>query len=115
MKNKRHLLISIIVHAAVIGLIVFIPSCPRKQEVEIIENVKIVPQAPSVEVKQPEPEEPVKKPEPKPEPELVKKKRTVPKYTPDELKKRLEEKLKETPEEPEKPVKTPEAQSSKTE
>ncbi|MBN1522034.1 MAG: TonB C-terminal domain-containing protein, partial [Candidatus Aureabacteria bacterium] len=29
--------------------------------------------------------------------------------------KRLEEKLKETPEEPEKPVKTPEAQSSKTE
>ena len=124
MKNKKHLIISIIVHIVVIVLILFVPTCARKENIDIVENVKIVQEVPSIEVKEevlpPKPEppkpEPPKiepKPEPKPEPKLVKKKKVVKKYTPDDLKKRLEEKLKEEPE-PQPEQKTAPAQKPST-
>ena len=116
MKTKKHIIISLLTHIAVIAIILFIPKCPGKKEINIIETVKIIPQAPPLEEKKAPPEKaPPKqkeKPKPKPKPKVVKKKKVIKKYTPNELKKRLQEKLKEPAEQPA-PQKAPEKTSTK--
>ncbi|MCK5707396.1 MAG: TonB C-terminal domain-containing protein [Candidatus Aureabacteria bacterium] len=117
MKTKKHFIISLIVHLAIISLILFFPSCPeKKKKIEVIESLQIVtPVEPEIKPEpvkpKPEPEKPKPKPEkPKPKkskPKPVKKKKIVKKYTPDDLKNRLQEKLKEKPKVTKKQSSTP--------
>jgi TonB family protein len=112
-RKKRHFTVSIILHILILGVFISIPGCPKKITiVESITNVKLIssldpgikkepvsqtPKPPELEkpstISLPEP-----KPKPKPKPKTEAKPKKLEKYSSEDFKKRLENKLKSTEE-----------------